>query len=252
MLGLRSLLLGAASTGLVIGVMMAASASPSLPPPSLPRVMAARPPRPRPARVTSLPPRLAGDLRVLWRDVRTRFPAPTDGALVVVDVHTQRLYLLRRGRVADVWPVSTAIEGIGQEAHSDATPVGVFRVARKIGAGLPSEAVLRDQVATGRIVAPVRAPDDLAASRWITTRILWLTGLQPGWNEGGDDDTFMRHIYIHGTANLGMLGRPASHGCVQMAPGAVMALYRAVPVGTPVLITPGTGRVAAIPGPGFG
>lgn len=255
--GLRSLILGAVSTGLVIGVMVVASASPSLPPPSLPppslpRVMAARPPGPRPARLAPVPPRLAGDLRALWRDVRTRFPAPTDRALVVVDVHTQRLYLLRRGRVADVWPVSTAIDGIGQEAESDATPVGVFRVARKIGAGLPPEAVLRDQVATGRIVAPVRAPDDPAASRWITTRILWLSGLQPGWNEGGDDDTFLRHIYIHGTANLGMLGRPASQGCVQMAPRAVMALYRAVPVGTPVLITPGTGRVAAIPGPGFG
>lgn len=252
----RSLFLGAASTGLMIGMMIAASASPSVPPPSLPRMMAARPPGPRPARApahgASLPPRLAQDLRLLWRDVRARFPAPTDSALVVVDVHTQRLYLLRRGRVADVWPVSTAINGIGQIANSDATPVGVFRVARKIGAGLPPDAVLRDQVATGQVVAPVRAPDDLAASRWITTRILWLTGLQPGWNEGADEDTFLRHIYIHGTANVGMLGRPASHGCVQMAPRAVMALYRAVPVGTPVLITPGTGRIAAIPGPGYG
>lgn len=188
-------------------------------------------------------------LRALWQRVCRRFPAPDDTDLIVVDMRTETLYLLHRGRIADAWPISTALRGIDQVAHSDGTPVGVFRIVRKIGAGLPPDEVLRDQAPTGRIVAPVRLPDDLAASRFITTRILWLSGLQPGWNEGGDVDTFLRHIYIHGTVNIGMLGRPASHGCVQMAPHAVMALYRAVPVGTPVLITPGTGRLTEIPGP---
>ncbi len=199
------------------------------------------------------PPRRAArfdrSLRALWQQVCRRFPMRDDADLIVVDVHTETLYLLHHGRIAEDWPVSTSLRGINQVAHSDGTPVGVFRVVRKIGAGLPPDEVLRDRAPTGRIVAPIRRPDDPAASRWITTRILWLSGLQPGWNEGGAFDTFLRHIYIHGTANLGMLGRPASHGCVQMAPRAVMALYRAVPVGTPVLITPGTGRLSALPGP---
>jgi L,D-transpeptidase catalytic domain len=188
-------------------------------------------------------------LRTLWERVSRRYPGREDADLIVIDVHAERLYLLHRGQVAEDWPVSTSRRGIDQVAHSDGTPVGVFRIAREIGAGLPADEVLRDQAPTGRIVTPVRSPDDPAASRWITTRILWLSGLQPGWNKGGDCDTFLRHIYIHGTANLGMLGRPASLGCVQMAPRAVMALYRAAPVGTPVLITPGTGRLSAIPGP---
>ncbi len=200
-------------------------------------------PRPRPAA------QFGRSLRVLWRKVCRRFPGPDDSELIVVDVHTERLYLLQDGRIAGDWRVSTALRGIDQRAHSDGTPVGVFRVARKIGAGLPPDEVLQDQAPTGRIITPTRLPDDPAASRWITTRILWLAGIQPGWNEDGDFDTFLRHIYIHGTPNLGMLGQPASHGCVQMAPRAVMALYRAVPVGTPVLITPGTGRLSAIPGP---
>jgi len=193
--------------------------------------------------------RLDRSLRVLWRKVCRRFPGPDDSRLIVIDLHTERLYLLHDGRIAQDWRVSTSLRGIDQRAHSRGTPVGAFRVARKIGAGLPPDEVLRDQAPTGRIVTPARVPDDPAASRWITTRILWLAGLQPGWNEDGDFDTFLRHIYIHGTANLGMLGRPASDGCVQMAPSAVIALFRAVPVGTPVLITPGTGRLSAIPGP---
>jgi L,D-transpeptidase catalytic domain len=212
-----------------------------------PRVYA--PPLPRPPAPAT---RFARALHALWRKVDRRFPARADAELIVVDLHTETLYLLRRGRIAADWPVSTSRLGIDQRADSDGTPIGVFRVARKLGTGLPPGAVLRDQAPTGRTVAPVRRPDDPAASHWITTRILWLSGQQPGWNEGGDDDTYLRHIYIHGTANLGMLGTPASAGCVQMAPRAVITLYRAVPVGTPVLITPGTGAIAAIPGPAMG
>lgn len=192
--------------------------------------------------------RFARQLHELWNEIRLRFPASQDRELVVVDVRTQKLYLLEHGQIADRWPVSTSVKGTNQVARSDGTPLGVFRIARKLGTGLPAGAILRDQAATGHIAVSVDAPDDLAASGLITTRILWLSGLEPNWNEGGDVDTFLRHIYIHGTPNLGMLGQPASHGCVQMAPHAVMALYHAVPLGTPVAIIPGTGSLAAIPG----
>ncbi len=174
--------------------------------------------------------------------------------LIAVDIASQRLYLLRRDRRAKSWPVSTSARGIGRRIDSYGTPTGVFRIVHKIGAGLPPGEILRDQRPIGRIAMPVEARDDLAASHWITTRILWLSGLEPGWNEGGNVDTFLRHIYIHGTANLGMLGRPASEGCIQMAPRAVIALFRRVGLGTPVLIIPGNGgAVAWIPGlPGEG
>lgn len=259
---LLGLIFCAGLLGLGMASVILLLAPPVIPPP---RAAPSRPPTrvalaepAAPARRSSVPGRTGPesrrarfdrDLRMLWRQVCRRFPSPADADLIVVDVRTERLYLLRHGRVTDAWPVSTSLDGLDQIARSDGTPIGVFRVARKLGTGLPPDEVLRDQMPTGRIVAPVRAPDDPAASRWITTRILWLSGLQAGWNQGGEFDTFFRHIYIHGTANLGMLGRPASHGCVQMAPAAVIALYRVVPVGTPVLITPGTRPLAAIPGP---
>lgn len=249
-------LLGLGMAGVILDLAPSAVPLAAPAPGGLPEVpispTAAIPPHAEPVRATLHHVRFAHVLRRLWQAVCRRYPGPDDADLVIVDVRTERLYLLHQGRVADVWPVSTSIHGLDQIARSYGTPSGVFRIARKLGAGMPLGEVLRDQVPTGRVVAPVRTPDDPAASHWITTRILWLSGEQPGWNEGGDFDTFRRHIYIHGTANVGMLGRPASLGCVQMAPKAVVALYRAVPVGTPVLITPGTRPLAAIPGPALG
>jgi lipoprotein-anchoring transpeptidase ErfK/SrfK len=183
-----------------------------------------------------------------WRTIRARFHTGDNADFIAVDVARQRLYLFRDGHRADAWTISTALRGIGERMNSYRTPIGAFRIARKIGAGLRPDAVLRYQAATGATARPVYATDDPAASKLILARILWLEGLQPGWNEGGSVDTYSRHIYIHGTANIGMLGRPASYGCVQMAPRAVIELYRDVPPGTPVLITPGTGNLRHIPG----
>ena len=46
----------------------------------------------------------------------------------------------------------------------------------------------------------------------ITSRILWLDGLEDGVNKGGDVDSKERFIYIHGTAEEGLIGKPASIG----------------------------------------
>lgn len=189
--------------------------------------------------------------RADWRRIESRHPTPGNPAFIIVDVARQRLYLFENGHRAAAWPVSTSVLGIGQRDGSFRTPVGVFCIARKIGNGLAPNAVIHDQAATGAVAHPVVSRDAVTASSIITTRILWLQGLQRGWNLGGDVDTYLRHIYIHGTPNLGMLGRPASRGCVQMSPWAVISLYRRAPVGTPVLITPGTGNLRRIPGPSF-
>lgn len=189
--------------------------------------------------------------RADWRHIEAHDPTPGNHSFIAVDIAREKLYLFKRGHRIAAWRVSTAIDGIGQRAGSRRTPVGVFRIARKIGAGLNLDAVLRGRVPTGAITPLVAQPDDPAASRPIIARILWLQGLQRGWNRGGDVSTFRRYIYIHGTPNVGMLGRPASHGCVQMSPWAVESLYRDVPTGTPVLITPGSGNLRHIPGPFF-
>lgn len=197
---------------------------------------------------TPLSSTAAAALLMDWHQLLTQYPAANDKVFIAVDVARQQLYFFRNGVLADTWPVSTASRGTGERYGSFETPLGVFEISGKIGAGLPAFAVLDRHGPTGGIARPVFTPDDPAANEMITTRILTLTGLEPGWNEGGDVDTRARHIYIHGTADLGQLGQPASKGCIQMAPGAVIRLFRAVQPGTIVLIIPGPGMLETIPG----
>ena len=91
------------------------------------------------------------------------------------------------------------------------------------------------RVYTGEIVPPclekIPSGQDL-----ITTRILRLRGMQPGINQGGKVDSYRRYIYIHGTPEEGLIGTPASHGCIRMTNADVADLYERVPIGTQVEI----------------
>jgi len=71
---------------------------------------------------------------------------------------------------------------------------------------------------------------------WILTRILWLGGLQPGFNRYGNTDSTWRYIYIHGTADEQALGSPQSHGCIRMHNHDLIALFDRLPNGTKVFI----------------
>ena len=70
----------------------------------------------------------------------------------------------------------------------------------------------------------------------VTSRILWLDGLEIGLNKGSDVDSMSRYIYIHGTAEEGLLGRPASDGCIRMYNVEVIELFDLVEEGTQVWI----------------
>ena len=45
---------------------------------------------------------------------------------------------------------------------------------------------------------------------WILTRILWLSGTEPGFNRLGKVDSMRRYIYIHGTPDTEPMGVPRS------------------------------------------
>lgn len=113
----------------------------------------------------------------------------------------------------------------------------MHRVTEKIGDGARMGAVFRARVDTGEVWTDrPDNPDNL-----ITTRILRLDGLEEGFNRGIDArggvvDTFRRYVYVHGTNQHAMLGRPNSHGCVLLSDDAILELYGLTPVGTPVLI----------------
>jgi UDP-N-acetylmuramate--alanine ligase len=161
--------------------------------------------------------------------------------LVVVDVERQRLYLLDRDRLVAEFPVSTAAAGIGGTDGSLRTPPGWHRIHARIGAGEPLGAVFESRKPTGAVWLGESRDEDL-----ILTRVLTLTGLEPGVNQGPGVDSLERYIYLHGTNHESELGRPTSHGCVRLANEDVVALFDQVAAGDPVVIL-GDGAASAAP-----
>ncbi len=157
------------------------------------------------------------------------------GRLIRISMTEQALTLLEGRRTVAVYPVSTARNGPGERRGSGCTPRGWHRIRIKIGAGLPVNAVLVGRRPTGEIYGP-----ELAARYperdWILTRILWLTGLESGFNRGGGGDTLRRFIYIHGCPNTAPMGVPLSHGCIRMRNQDLLDLFERVVVGDRVLI----------------
>ena len=71
----------------------------------------------------------------------------------------------------------------------------------------------------------------------ITDRILWLDGLEPNYNRGGDVDSHQRYIYIHGIGDESRMGQPNSQGCIHLAATDLLPLFDQVPIGTLVYIS---------------
>jgi lipoprotein-anchoring transpeptidase ErfK/SrfK len=158
-----------------------------------------------------------------------------DARHLEISIGEQRLRLLEARRTLLDCPVSTARRGPGEAAGSGKTPRGWHVVRAKIGAGRPVNSVFVGRRPTGEIYSAAlgaRFPE----RDWILTRILWLSGSEPGRNRLGEVDTMRRFIYIHGTPDGEPMGVPASHGCIRMRNETILRLFDLVPVGTPVLI----------------
>lgn len=149
-----------------------------------------------------------------------------------IDLDHQAL-LLDLGRRRVVYPISTSNRGAGETNGSYRTPRGAHVVRARIGAGAASGTVFVGRRPTGEICTPERYAADPNRD-WILTRILWLSGLEPGRNRLGDVDTMRRYIYIHGTPDAVPMGVPGSRGCIRMRNVDVVELFDQVPVGTPV------------------
>jgi len=154
-----------------------------------------------------------------------------DAPFIIVDASDQRLYLFERNQLKFEFPVSTSAVGVGSAEGSNRTPLGLHRIAEKFGDGEPIGMIFKARQPTGKLAAiqtkPIKGDGDD-----VTTRIMWLQGMQPGVNEGKGVDSHARYIYIHGTPEEGLIGRPESHGCIRMNNTQVIELFNQVPVGT--------------------
>ncbi len=131
------------------------------------------------------------------------------------------------------YEISSALNGAGEHAGSHCTPRGLHVVRARIGTGAALGTVFVGRRPTGEIWSA-----ELAATHpgrdWILTRILWLSGCEPGFNRLGEVDTMRRYIYIHGTPDTVAMGVPGSIGCIRMRNRDLLDLYDRVAAGTPV------------------
>lgn len=154
---------------------------------------------------------------------------PTD-RVVVVSLTAQTLTLYRTGTPEVSYPVSTSRQPPSNIRNSLGTPTGLHAIAERIGGEQPAGMVFRGRVPTGRHYREY-LPEELSTDDLITSRILWLRGLEPGLNHGGEVDTYQRYVYIHGTRHEDRIGTPASAGCVRLRNLDVIDLYERVRAG---------------------
>ncbi len=134
-----------------------------------------------------------------------------------------------RYQIKKEYRISTSKFGSGQIRGSNQTPLGLHRIAEKIGAGCEPGTVFKAR----KVIGHLRDGLPLAS---ITTRILWLEGLEEGFNRGGNVDTHSRYIYLHGFGDQESLGTPTSLGCIHLADVDLIPLYDLLPSGTLVWI----------------
>ncbi len=156
--------------------------------------------------------------------------------LIKIKSALQILEVENKGRVARSYSISTAKKGLGENRGSEMTPRGWHQIKIKIGQNCPPNTVFVGRRQTGEIYSKALA-QQFPNRDWILTRIIWLTGLEPGVNQYGNVDTLRRYIYIHGVPDEVPMGIALSHGCIRMRNQEIIELFNLVSPGTQVLIS---------------
>ena len=151
--------------------------------------------------------------------------------ILSINIAEQTVSLFEQNKFVKKLTCSTSRFGIGQTEGSNCTPLGFHRIAEKIGAGERAGTVFKSRKVVGHTSQP-----EFADAK-ITTRILWLEGLEEGFNRGGNVDSHARYIYIHGTADQKSIGKPSSHGCIHLTDADLISLFDLLPSGTLVWIS---------------
>ena len=155
--------------------------------------------------------------------------------ILFVSVKEQMMYHIVENTIVKEYLVSTAKKGVGNQKNSDMTPHGLHCIKEKYGSKTPQNGRMIGRVFYGQI-AEIYYDTTSSKTDDITSRILWLSGIEKDINKGGSVDSYNRYIYIHGTSEEGKIGTPASHGCIRMLNNDIIELYAKIKIGTKVLI----------------
>lgn len=158
---------------------------------------------------------------------------PTE-RVIAVSIARQLLLFFSDGALQRSHVISTSRRPPSNVRGSLGTPRGLHEIAEKIGAGSPPGMVFKGRVNLGRHFNELGEAENTA--NLITTRILWLRGLEPEVNAGGNVDSYQRYIYVHGTNHEERLGRPFSGGCIEMNNLEIIGLFDGVRTGDLVWI----------------
>jgi len=165
-----------------------------------------------------------------------QYPEFTKSNLLLINILQQSLFQICNRKLIKKYIISSATNGTGNSQDSGKTPLGSHFIREKIGDGAPFGGQFKGRQLTGYIPKILTSSEARSNTDNITSRILWLSGLESGYNQGDGTDSFNRYIYIHGTDEEGRLGTPASHGCIRMANQDIIDLYSEVGISTLVYI----------------
>ena len=155
--------------------------------------------------------------------------------LLFISIEKQKMYHIKNNNIISEYIISSSVYGVGNKAGSNKTPLGLHKIKQKYGEATPVNGRMVGRIFYGNI-ATIYTDETKSRTDDVTSRILWLEGIEEGKNKGKDIDSYKRYIYIHGTSEEGRLGTPASHGCIRMKNKDVIDLYKIIEVGTLVLI----------------
>ena len=154
---------------------------------------------------------------------------------LIVDISEQRLYFMQNDKILESFPISTSKYGEGSVVNSFKTPLGLHEIKEKIGENAEINSIFISRINTMRKAEIYKSIYD-SSNDYVTSRILWLSGLEVGLNKGSGIDSYDRYIYIHGTHEEGLIGQKASDGCIRMFNKDVVHLFNIVSKGTKVYI----------------
>ena len=154
---------------------------------------------------------------------------------IEISISEQRLYLYEKNKLIRSYPVSSSAYGEGQVENSLKTPMGMHKIKTKIGTNVDKYHFFVSRQHIPQKIDIINEKID-SEDDFTTSRIMWLEGLNDGFNRGLNVDSYNRFIYIHGTHEEGLIGEKASHGCIRMLNHDVLELYELIPEETTVNI----------------